>query len=148
MDRVEMGRPDGQEPRPFVLSVRAIVRDEQGRVLLLRRSTTNRTNTGVWEFPGGKIDPGERLDEALVREVKEECGLDVVPTRAVGAVQTEHAGLHVVHLIMETQLAGGEVSLSKEHDGHMWIDSGHVLRQQMLSEFEIFWRRFYGSDSV
>lgn len=146
MDRVEAAMPDGQMQKPFVLAVRAIVRGEQGRILLLRRSESHRTNPGVWEFPGGKTDPGENFAVALAREVKEECGLDVIPTQALGAVQTEYAGLHVVHLIMETRLAGGEVRLSNEHDEHQWIDDGEVPQREMLPEFVSFWQHRHRSD--
>src|SRR5436190_8776587 len=53
------------------------VRD--GAVLLVRRSPHRSTYPGFWSFPGGHVEPGESLAEALVREVREEVG--VVPTR-------------------------------------------------------------------
>lgn len=56
----------------------ACIRDEQGRILLLRRSD------GMWSVPGGGLDPGERLDQAVVREVREETGLEVEPTALIG----------------------------------------------------------------
>jgi ADP-ribose pyrophosphatase YjhB (NUDIX family) len=54
------------------------IRDEQGRVLLLRRSD------GLWSVPGGGLEPGERLDQAVVREVREETGLEVEPVALIG----------------------------------------------------------------
>jgi ADP-ribose pyrophosphatase YjhB (NUDIX family) len=54
------------------------IRDEQGRILLLRRSD------GLWSVPGGGLEPGERLDQAVVREVREETGLEVEPTALIG----------------------------------------------------------------
>jgi 8-oxo-dGTP diphosphatase len=50
--------------------------DEDGRVLLARRPP-GRPLAGVWEFPGGKVEPGERPEEALIRELGEELGIDV-----------------------------------------------------------------------
>jgi ADP-ribose pyrophosphatase YjhB (NUDIX family) len=58
----------------------AVIRD-QGRILLLRRS-----DNGKWALPGGAIDPGEHPAQALVREVREETGLHVRPTRVLGVV--------------------------------------------------------------
>ena len=56
----------------------ACIRDEEGRILLLRRSD------GLWSVPGGGLDPGERLDQAVVREVREETGLEVEPAALIG----------------------------------------------------------------
>ena len=64
--------PDTIRPVAAVLGV--IVHDE--RVLLVRRS--NPPDAGLWGFPGGKIDAGETIEEAAVREVYEETGLEVV----------------------------------------------------------------------
>lgn len=56
-----------------------VVRDEGGRVLLIRRG-----DNGQWSLPGGMLEPGEQLDACLVREVWEETGLEVQPLRLVG----------------------------------------------------------------
>ncbi len=50
--------------------------DGDGRVLLARRPE-GKTMAGLWEFPGGKLDDGETPEGALVRELKEELGIDV-----------------------------------------------------------------------
>lgn len=50
--------------------------DEDGRVLLAQRPE-GKALAGLWEFPGGKLDAGERPEAALIRELKEELGIDV-----------------------------------------------------------------------
>jgi 8-oxo-dGTP diphosphatase len=50
--------------------------DADGRVLIARRPA-NKEMAGLWEFPGGKVDPGERPEATLIRELKEELGIDV-----------------------------------------------------------------------
>ncbi|MFN2227822.1 MAG: NUDIX hydrolase [Anaerolineae bacterium] len=57
----------------------AIVRDGEGRVLLIRRGDGR-----GWSLPGGMMEPGERLADCIVREVREETGLEVEPLRLVG----------------------------------------------------------------
>jgi mutator protein MutT len=59
--------------------VDAIVRDEQGRILITRRS-----DDGDWDLPGGAIEPGETPSEGVRREVREETGLDVRVVRVAG----------------------------------------------------------------
>jgi ADP-ribose pyrophosphatase YjhB (NUDIX family) len=59
--------------------VAAIVRDAEDRVLFIRRA-----DNGKWGLPAGAIDPGETPAEAVAREVREETGLEVRPTRVAG----------------------------------------------------------------
>lgn len=58
--------------------VAGVVADPRGRILLARR-TRGRDLAGFWEFPGGKIDPGETAEQALVRELQEELGIQAEP---------------------------------------------------------------------
>jgi len=58
----------------------AVIRDEQGRVLLSRRREGTHL-AGLWEFPGGKLEAGESIGQALRREIHEETGLDVLTHR-------------------------------------------------------------------
>ena len=95
--------------------------DDQGRCLLLRRSAACRNFVGKWEWPGGKVDEGEAFDVALLREVREEAGLDIRPTGVVGAIGFEMAAVKVAVLCMEAELLGGEFALSEEHDDHAWV---------------------------
>ncbi len=60
-----------RECHVFVAAAGGAVTDEQGRLLVIRRM-------GVWDLPKGKVDTGEGLAEAAIREVREECGLDQV----------------------------------------------------------------------
>ncbi len=64
--------------------VGAIVRDEAGRLLLIQRG--HDPGAGLWSLPGGRIEPGETDEQALVREMREETGLTVRPGPLAGAV--------------------------------------------------------------
>lgn len=72
------------EPRGRKLVVAALVRDGEGRVLMSRRRA-DQPMPNLWEFPGGKVEPGEHPEAALVREVREElgCAIEVGPIRDV-----------------------------------------------------------------
>ncbi|MCZ4282166.1 8-oxo-dGTP diphosphatase MutT [Kiloniella laminariae] len=61
--------------KPIVLVAAAALIDADGRVLLAQRPE-GKSMAGLWEFPGGKVDPGETPEQALVRELKEELGID------------------------------------------------------------------------
>lgn len=62
--------------KPTVLVVAAALIDAEGRVLLAQRPA-GKSMAGLWEFPGGKVEPGETPEAALVRELHEELGIDV-----------------------------------------------------------------------
>ncbi|MGI8799897.1 MAG: NUDIX hydrolase, partial [Pseudonocardia sp.] len=62
-----------------VACVGAIVRDAAGRLLLVQR--VNEPGAGRWSLPGGRVEPGETDQDAVVREVAEETGLQVRTTR-------------------------------------------------------------------
>ncbi|MGE0612715.1 MAG: 8-oxo-dGTP diphosphatase MutT [Hyphomicrobiales bacterium] len=62
--------------RRVVLVVACALVDDDGRVLLTRRPS-GKPMAGLWEFPGGKLEPGEQPEAALIRELAEELGIDV-----------------------------------------------------------------------
>lgn len=70
----------GAEPPspPLKLVMAVALIDEEGRVLLARRPA-GKELAGLWEFPGGKLHPGENPENALVRELREELGIEVEP---------------------------------------------------------------------
>ncbi|MGB1906015.1 MAG: 8-oxo-dGTP diphosphatase MutT [Spongiibacter sp.] len=69
------------------VAVGVIRRD--GRILLSRRAA-NTHQGGLWEFPGGKLEPGETLLDGLSRELHEELGITVQPTDCAPLIKIEH----------------------------------------------------------
>ena len=63
-------------PLPLVLVAAVALIDADGRVLIAKRPE-GKAMAGMWEFPGGKVEAGERPELALIRELKEELGIDV-----------------------------------------------------------------------
>jgi 8-oxo-dGTP diphosphatase len=118
--------------KPFRLTVKAIIFDDQQRCLLVRRSAFNRNFVGCWEWPGGKLDDGEDFATALLREAREETGLEVELTALAGATQFEMPKAQIVLLCMEARIIGGEVKLSEEHDDFTWVPLSELQRLRLL----------------
>lgn len=73
----QAGERDAQtdQPKPTLLVVAVALIDADGRVLIAQRPE-GKSLAGLWEFPGGKVDPGETPEAALIRELKEELDID------------------------------------------------------------------------
>lgn len=72
-------------PEKPVLVVAGLLRNSSGRILLSRRPA-GKARAGLWEFPGGKVRPGESPQEALRRELREELGIEVEVQEELGRV--------------------------------------------------------------
>lgn len=78
--------------------VAAALVDGEGRVLLQRRPPGG-AMAGLWEFPGGKVEPGELPEAALVRELREELGIEVAPD-AIAPATFASAPMGAKHLVL------------------------------------------------
>ena len=85
-------------PKPLVLVAACALIDRDGRILLARRPEGKKM-AGLWEFPGGKFDPGETPEAALIRELREELGIDVASNCLAPFTFASHA-YDSFHLLM------------------------------------------------
>ncbi len=81
-----------------VLVVACALVDVDGRVLIARRPE-GKAMAGLWEFPGGKVEPDERPERALIRELREELGIDVTEACLAPLTFASH-GYPDFHLLM------------------------------------------------
>lgn len=104
-----------------VLVVAAALVDSDGRVLIAQRPEGKQL-AGLWEFPGGKVEPGETPEIALIRELEEELGIVVKQACLAPFVFASHT-YETFHLLMPLYLIRrweGEPE-SKEHKAIKWV---------------------------
>ncbi len=97
--------PQAEPPagaKPIVLVAACALVDVDGRVLLTRRPE-GKSMAGLWEFPGGKLDPGETPEAAIIRELREELGIDVAESCLAAFAFASH-GYEKFHLLMPLYL--------------------------------------------
>lgn len=122
-------------PRPEVCVGAVVVLDDH--LLLVRRG--HGPAAGDWSVPGGRVEPGETLAEAVVRELAEETGLEGVCGELVGWVERIDADHHYVILDFRvTVLDGREPVAGDDAAEAAWVPLGEVAQQRLvpgLAEF-------------
>jgi 8-oxo-dGTP diphosphatase len=93
----------------------------ESRVLAARRRAPHRL-AGSWEFPGGKVEPGEDDRAALVRECREELDIEVQVGRFLGAATAD--GLQIV--LYAAELVAGNPQVRADHDELRWLPRGEL----------------------
>src|ERR1044071_5826639 len=88
----------GQRSRPLVLVAACALVDADGRVLIAQRPA-GKAMAGLWEFPGGKVEAGERPEDTLIRELKEELGI-VVREQCLAPLTFARPAYPDFHLLM------------------------------------------------
>jgi ADP-ribose pyrophosphatase YjhB (NUDIX family) len=117
--------PEAPKANSIVVAVTAVIQDEHGRVLMIRR-----TDNDLYAIPGGAQEIGETISGTVVREVKEETGIDVQVTGLIG-VYTDPE--HVIaftdgevrqefSICFRAEPTGGEPRTSSESKEVLWID--------------------------
>ncbi|MDH3654680.1 MAG: 8-oxo-dGTP diphosphatase MutT [Myxococcales bacterium] len=109
---------------PIVVAAAVVIRE--GRVLLTRRAEGQHL-AGMWEFPGGKLEEGESPEEALVRECREECGIDVDVGAILDVTHHRFPQKNVLLLFYRCRLRGGEVRHLQVAD-HAWVAPAELDR--------------------
>ncbi len=116
---------------PVVLVVAVALIDTDGRVLLAQRPE-GKSMAGLWEFPGGKVHEGETPEAALIRELKEELGIDVTEACLAPLSFASH-GYESFHLLMPLYVCrrwNGIVS-AREGQRLAWVRAQKLEQYQM-----------------
>lgn len=74
-----------------------------------------------WEFPGGKVEPGERPEDAIVREIREELGADIRVTGFLTTVEHDYPNFHLSMDCFWAELEDGAEMVLKEHEAAKWL---------------------------
>ena len=75
---------------------------------------------GMWEFPGGKIEPGESREVALKREIQEELDVDIVINKFLLTTEYDYPSFHLIMHCFLCQIEAGEIEL-REHKSARWL---------------------------
>lgn len=100
--------------------VAAIIHDDQGRIFATQRGYGDWKD--YWEFPGGKMEPGESPEEALKREIWEELETKIVIERLVTTIEYDYPAFHLTMHCYWCKVETGSLTL-KEHEAARWLQA-------------------------
>ena len=111
------------------IEVVAAVIYQDGKVLAAQRGYGE--FKGGWEFPGGKIEPGETQEQAIVREIQEEMAATIEVVEKLGTVEYDYPTFHLTMHCFWTTVKDGKLQLL-EHEGAKWVDKETIYTVDWL----------------
>lgn len=108
--------------QPIVV-VAALIR--RGSSYLVARRSADGPRSGLWEFPGGKVDAGEAPENALRREIREELALEIGVGEQIDRVRWDYPDVSIDLRAYECTIVGG-VLVVREHQEVAWVDAGDL----------------------
>lgn len=106
-------------PYPQV-AVGIILFNSNNEVLLIKRDTP--PSQGLWTLPGGKVKYNESLEQACIREMLEETGIEIQPTRLIEVVERIHEGFHYIIMdYLANQTVSNEPVAASDAQDAQWV---------------------------
>lgn len=112
-------------PRQALEVTAALIQDQAGRYLITRRVAGSHL-AGLWEFPGGKREPGETLEGCLRRELGEELGADFTVGEKIETVTWRYPDRTIVLHFYRCRLERGRIE-PREHQAHAWVEPARLV---------------------
>ncbi|MCM3128057.1 (deoxy)nucleoside triphosphate pyrophosphohydrolase [Paenibacillus provencensis] len=106
----------------------AIIEETDGRMLIARRRE-GKSQAGLWEFPGGKIEVGESPELCLIRELQEEMNIKIEPYAFFAVNEHTYDTVTIRLIAYKARILGGTIQLS-DHDEYKWVQAGELTQYQ------------------
>ena len=104
--------------------VAAVIKDENGKILITQRNL-QKDQGGLWEFPGGKIEPNETREDAIIREIKEELDIDIKADNYLEEKVFNYPEKDINLIALKCSKINGKIKLL-EHEDYRWVDNSEL----------------------
>lgn len=104
--------------------VAAVIKDDSGKILITQRNL-KKSQGGLWEFPGGKIEPNETKEQAIIREIKEELNIDINVKNYIDEKIFTYPEKDINLIALECSIINGNIELL-EHEDYRWVSSSEL----------------------
>ncbi|HEY9771769.1 MAG TPA: 8-oxo-dGTP diphosphatase MutT [Coleofasciculaceae cyanobacterium] len=106
----------------------AVINNQQGKILIDRRKSEGEMG-GLWEFPGGKIEAGETIEECIKREIKEELDIEISVGERLTTITHAYKTFNVTIYVHDCQHVSGEPQPLESEEIH-WVEPAQMDRYQ------------------
>jgi len=115
---------------PILVTQKIVILNAENKILSIRRSKTDPTRPLSWDVPGGLVDEGEDLVKSILREVKEEVGIEVSRPELIDAFSFKsESGECLICIGYKAIAISHDVTLSYEHDKFEWLTKDEFLQR-------------------
>lgn len=121
--------------------VAALVRD--GERFLICRRPENKARGGQWEFAGGKVEPGESRQQAIIREFREELDVELEAGEVLADVEYRYPEIAVHLFLLEAKIASGKLK-KLEHSETAWVTAREAAEYDLCPADRILLEKIYG----
>lgn len=137
---------DEKKDKKLLIWVGAIVKNRQGKILLLRRVDSSSWAGGSWQLPGGKMEWGEKPEDTLHREIQEETSCTLLSdSKLLGmytsTISTSQYAFHVLHIIYLSQITT-PIKISEDHDQYGWFEYKEIKDLKLIPDLDKFISRY------
>lgn len=115
--------------------VAAVITNENDKILITQRNL-KKSQGGLWEFPGGKIEKGETREEAIIREIKEELDIEIKVDEYLEEKSFIYPEKEVNLIALKCHIEKGKIKLL-EHEDYKWVE-GKELNQYDFTPADMF----------
>jgi len=102
-----------------IIKVTAAILEKDGQIIIAQRKSSDHLS-GLWEFPGGKIEPGETPEECLARELKEEFDIDVEVGELLGSNVHHYDHISIELMAYRASWVSGAITMN-DHKAYRWV---------------------------
>lgn len=106
--------------------VAAVIQNEEGKILIAQRNL-KKSQGGLWEFPGGKIEPNETKEDAIIREIKEEMDIDIETKKFIDQKVFNYPEKDINLIAIECKQISGDIKLN-EHEDFKWVSKSELKK--------------------
>ena len=130
----------------FYVAGHALIKNEQGEYLILKRAACNDYMPLKWDIPGGTVEVGETVEEAIKREITEECSLNVLPIAPVYIYSnlSQIPNRQTVQIVYYCKYISGKINLNpEEHEEYKWISKEDLADYDKIAFLDSLYTNAY-----